>query len=507
MLAQIYAARAYTVNEAATRVRVRPGEPSMSRYFKYKTADDLARDAASRGLDLPLQDDWSPLLQPLAIGSRTVGNRLVIQPMEGCDAEPDGSPGPLTIRRYERFGAGGAKLIWGEACAVVPEGQANPRQLIINDSTLTNLARIPEVCREAHRREFGTTDDLLIGLQLTHSGRYCWARPVLAQHDPLLTGRTVMNKATGEKAGPDTPLISDDDLERLIDHYVRAARQSQAIGFDFVDIKQCHRYLLNELLASRTREGRFGGSYENRTRLIKTVVARIRSEVPGLMVASRMNAFDGVPYRRGPAPDHLGEPEPFTTPVESCWGTDRMDPSREELAEPLRLVGELKALGLDLLNITLGNPYASPHYTRPFEYTPPDGYETPEHPLDGVARHFRIAEAIQGAHRDLPIVGSGYSWLQAFTFHAGAANVARGRIELVGIGRNALSHPDFGRYAMEGRPMDAKHTCRTFSYCTALMRSKHNEAGQFPTGCPPFDKEVYGPIWKEAQETAPGAGK
>jgi 2,4-dienoyl-CoA reductase-like NADH-dependent reductase (Old Yellow Enzyme family) len=502
MLGQIYAAHADSVNEGAGGGWGR----GMSRYFKYKTSDELGRDAAARGLDVGVMDDWSPLLQPLEIGSRRVGNRLVVQPMEGCDAEGDGSPGPLTVRRYERFGAGGAKLIWGEACAVVPEGQANPRQLILGESTLAGLGRLVTVCREAHGREYGTTDDLLIGLQLTHSGRYCWKRPVLAQHDPLLDGRTVMDRATGERAGAGTPLIGDEELERLIDAYVRAAGQAYAIGFDFVDLKQCHRYLLNELLGSRSREGAFGGSYENRTRFVKSVVERIRAEVPGLMVATRMNAFDGVPFHRGERPDCVGEPDGYEVPVGSCWGTDAMDPSREDLAEPLRLVGELKGLGVELVNITLGNPYACPHYTRPFEYTPPDGYETPEHPLEGVARHFRITEAVQRAYPDLAVVGSGYSWLQGHVFAAGAWNVSRGRVGLVGIGRNALSHPDFGRYAMEGRALDPKHTCRTFSYCTALMRSKHNAAGQFPTGCPPFDKEVYGPIWKEAQETDPKGG-
>ena len=154
-----------------------------------------------------------------------------------------------------------------------------------------------------------------------------------------------------------------------------------------------------------------------------------------------------------------------------------------------------------MVNVTIGNPYASPHLLRPFEYPPPDGYETPEHPLIGVDRHFRLAEAIQRAEPDLPILGSGYSWLQAFLFQAGAANVRDGRVSVVGVGRASLSHPDFARRVLEGRPLDRKRICRTFSYCTALMRSKHNQHGQYPAGCPPFDKEVYDPIWKDAQAT------
>ena len=104
----------------------------MSRYFKYKSSQALLADAHRLGLDFHLSDDLSPLFRPITVGGRRVGNRLAIQPMEGCDAELDGSPGELTFRRFRRFGAGGAKLIWGEACAVVPEGRANPRQLVIN---------------------------------------------------------------------------------------------------------------------------------------------------------------------------------------------------------------------------------------------------------------------------------------------------------------------------------------------------------------------------------------
>jgi 2,4-dienoyl-CoA reductase-like NADH-dependent reductase (Old Yellow Enzyme family) len=340
-------------------------------------------------------------------------------------------------------------------------------------------------------------DDLLVGLQLTHSGRYAFPRPLLAQHDPLLDPRTIVDKATGRTAGPETPLLGDDELDRLQDRYVEAAALAFRIGFDFVDLKQCHRYLLNELLAARSRPGKYGGSLENRTRFIRELVARIRSDSPAGIVATRLNAFDGIPYQKGP--DGRGVPGPITSPLQSVWGTDLADPSRPDLSEPLTLIGWLRDLGVALINVSIGNPYASPHLLRPFEYPPPDGYETPEHPLIGVARHFDITAAVQAAYPDLAVVGSGYSWLQAYAFEAGAANVAAERATFVGIGRGALSQPDFGRRLASGEPLDRKRICRTFSYCTALMRSKHNELGQFATGCPPFDKDVYGPIWDEAR--------
>ncbi len=449
------------------------------------------------GLAIELRADLSPLLQPIEVGGRRVGNRLAIQPMEGCDGEPDGSPGELTYRRYERFGGGGAKLIWGEAAAVVPEARANPRQLVINAANAGSIEKLLLTARRAHIASNRDDADLLVGLQLTHSGRYSYPRSLLAHHDPLLDPRTVADKSTGQVVGPEDPLLSDDDLDRLQDHFAEAAALAYGIGFDFVNIKQCHRYFLNELLSARSRPGKYGGSLENRTRFIRDLVARIRSENPGRIIATRLNVFDGVPFQK--AEDGLGIPCPFSTPVHSAWGTDAEDPSKPDLAEPIVLIGWLRDLGVTLINVSIGNPYASPHLLRPFEYPPPDGYETPEHPLIGVDRHFRLTAAIQSAYPDLAVVGSGYSWLQMYAFEAGAANVAAGRASLVGIGRGALSQPDFGVRVANGEPLDRKRVCRTFSYCTALMRSKHNELGQFPTGCPPFDKEVYGTIWEDAR--------
>jgi len=475
-----------------------PTESRVSRYFRFKNRESLREEVARLGLTIELDEDLSPLREPACLAGRSVGNRLAIQPMEGCDGHPDGTPGELTLRRYQRFGAGGAKLIWGEACAVVSEGRANPRQLLISESSAGALAELQRTCRDAHRAAWGRDDDLLIGLQLTHSGRYSFAAPIRAVHDPLLDPRTILDKATGRTASVDDPLITDEELDRLQDAYAQAARRAYQIGFDFVDLKQCHRYLLNELLAARSRPGKYGGSFENRTRFIRELVGRIRDENPGKLIASRLNVFDGVPYLKGP--DGRGVASPLQPPVNTCWGSRVDNPLEPDLSEPLALVAMLREAGISLINASMGNPYASPHLIRPFEYAPPDGYETPEHPLLGVDRHFRLTAEIQRAFPELAVVGSGYSWLQAYAFEAGAANVRNLSATFVGIGRGALSQPDFGGRVVRGEPLDPKRLCRTFSYCTALMRSKHNEFGQFATGCPPFDKEIYGPIWDEARQ-------
>ncbi|HEV3204851.1 MAG TPA: NADH:flavin oxidoreductase [Gemmataceae bacterium] len=461
---------------------------------------ELEAECHDLGLHLHFTTDLSPLFRPVSLGRLRSGNSLCIQPMEGCDGTLDGKPGELTYRRYRRFGAGGAKLIWGEATAVVEEGRANSRQLFLTDQSAPDFARLLAECRQVHHEAFGSDADLVVGLQLTHSGRYSYRKPLLAVHDPILDTRTVVDKKTGQVVEENYPVLDDDYLRGLVDHYVRAAKLAYQIGFQFVDLKQCHRYLLNELLGAKTRPGPFGGSLENRTRLARDIILRIRAEIPGLVIATRVNVFDCIPYRKREKSDE-GEPCPWQAPVQNSWGSREENPLQPDLTEPLAWIGEMARLGVALINISMGSPYTTPHVIRPFEYPPPDGYQTPEHPLVGVDRHFCLAGQIQQAFPHLPLVGSGYSYLQEFLFNAGAANIQSGRITFVGVGRAALPQPDFARQLLKNGCLDRKRVCRTFSYCTALMRSKHNDLGQFATGCPPFDKEVYGPIWHEAKES------
>jgi 2,4-dienoyl-CoA reductase-like NADH-dependent reductase (Old Yellow Enzyme family) len=471
----------------------------LARYFKFRTLEELQEHARVLGLLWQFDRDLSPLFRPVRVGAVQVGNSLCIQPMEGCDGGSDGSPGELTQRRWLRFGAGGAKLIWGEATAVAEEARATPRQLVLNEATASTFRRLLHDCRQAHRAANARDDDLLVGLQLTHSGRYSYRRPLIAYHDAMLDGRTFAEKATAKCIDDDYPLLSDDYLRRLTDTFVNVARLAFDVGFQFIDIKQCHRYLLNELLAAKTRPGPYGGSLENRTRLARDVICRIKAEVPGLMIATRLNVYDGVPFAKSEGQD-VGRACAWTAPVLGTWGSSESDPRQPDLTEPLTWIGEMARLGVALVNVSAGNPYTSPHLLRPFECPPPDGYEAPEHPLVGVDRHFFLTAKVQQAFPELPVVGSGYSYLQEYLFNTGSANIRAGRVTFVGVGRAALPQPDFARRLLDDGQLDRRRICRTFSYCTALMRAKHNELGQFATGCPPFDREVYGPIWRQAQE-------
>jgi 2,4-dienoyl-CoA reductase-like NADH-dependent reductase (Old Yellow Enzyme family) len=465
------------------------------RHFTYQSLSELERDAEALGAShVRFEHDRDRIRETLArkvrVGDISVGNSIAIHPMEGCDSTPDGRPGELTWRRYKRFAAGGAKLIWFEATAVRQDGRANTRQLWLHRETAGDFARLLELIRRVHREHYGTADDLLLPVQLTHSGRYSVPRRIIAYHHPLIDRKT--------NTPPDYPVISDDELERLEDDYAGAARLAVEVGFRSIDIKVTHGYLLSELIGAKTREGRYGGPLENRARFIRNVIGKIRAELGNrLMITIRLGCYDGVPYVTGPA--GIGVPMEYPLPYPYGFGVDTNDPLREDLTEVKDAVAWFREWGTELLNVSMGSPYYNPHVGRPFEKPDEGNYEQPEHPLLGVDRHFRVAGELQREFPDLPMVGTGYSWLQKYAINAGARNIADGNIRFFGMGRNALAYPDFARDALEKGELDEQRVCKTVTFCTYLMRQKHHPLGQFPTGCVPFDKEVYGPIMKEAR--------
>lgn len=435
--------------------------------FAFGTLSQIEDKVASLGLEIHFQEDLSPLWRPVPIGDRIVPNSLAIHPMEGCDGGVDGSPDALTYRRYDRFARGGAGLLWFEATAVVPEGRANPRQLWIHAGNVAAFRELLSASLQAAQESCGGMHRPFTVLQLTHSGRYCKPEgrpaPIIPQHDPLLDPKVGITDAH--------TLVTDEYLEHLEDAYVAAARFAWQAGFDAVDIKSCHRYLLSELLAAHTRPGRFGGSFANRTRLLREIVARIRQSAPDLRVAVRLNAYDGHPYPYG-------------------WGVSPADPTVPDLREPKRLVELLRQDGVCLLNVTTGNPYFNAHLTRPMDRQVKGAPLPAEHPLEGVARMFRVVREIQQSQPGMPVIGSGYSWLRQFFPQAAAANLSNGWVSLVGLGRLAFACPDFPRQVRAGGPLDPRGVCIACSKCTQLMR----DGGT--AGCVVRDAAVYAPLYK-----------
>jgi NADPH2 dehydrogenase len=429
----------------------------------------------------------SPLARPLTINNLRIGNRFAIHPMEGWDGTLDGRPTDLTTRRWRNFGRSGAKLIWGgEAVAVLHDGRANPNQLLINEQTRADLSRLRDALIEEHRNACGSADDLAIGLQLTHSGRYSQPNvkgrpePRILYHHPLLDRRVGLNA--------DYPLLSDGEVRGIIEAFHRSARIAQEIGFDFVDVKHCHGYLGHEFLSAHTREGDYGGGFVNRTRFLSEIVEGIRATAPGLEIGVRLSAFDTVPFRPDPdrsAPGKPGPgiPEPYGELLPYRWGfgVNVNDPAEIELNEAVQFISLLRELGVRLVNITAGSPYYNPHIQRPTLFPPSDGYLPPEDPLVGVARQMSAARALKLQFPDIMIVGTAYTYLQDFLPNVAQGAVRDGWVDTVGLGRMVLAYPELPLQVLEGRKLDRKRLCRTFSDCTTAPRNG------LPSGCYPLD--------------------
>lgn len=372
-------------------------------YAKLGTMKDVATFkahlAASR-IVLPvaktmLSGESSPLAQRCRIDDLTIGNRWAINPMEGWDGTPDGLPTENTYRRWRRFGESGAALIWGgEAVAVSEEGRANPNQLMLSCKSQDSLAKLRETLIQAHDATGGNSNALVIGLQLTHSGRY--ARPNSSKPEPRILFRHPILDAR-LNLPPDYPLLTDSDIRQIIQDFATAAKRAKAAGFDFVDIKHCHGYLGHEFLGAHTRAGDYGGSFENRTRFLRETVEAIRAETTGLKIGVRVSAFDLIPYRPDPSLSTKGSPGrgiPADTtgllPYRYGFGVNELDPTQYDLSETYRLFALFESLGIKLVNVTAGSPYYNPHIQRPALYPPSDGYLPPEDPLVGVARQMSV---------------------------------------------------------------------------------------------------------------------
>jgi len=456
------------------------GEPIV-KMRSLKTADALRGRLDELGLDLAFDPEVesgsrAPLARPLQVGQHRVGNRFAVLPMEGWDATRDGRPTELVRRRWRRFGAGGAKLIWGgEAVSVCREGRANPHQLLLCEETAEEIASLRGELVAAHERAHDSSEDLLVGLQLTHSGRFARPegdpRPRIAYRHPQLDARVGVDS--------DASLLRDDELDELVETFVQAAGLAAQAGFDFVDLKHCHGYLGHELLSAVDRPGRYGGSLAGRAQFARGVVAGIRARSPELGVGVRLSAFDFAPFRAG---------ENGTGVPEQLEGADRAfafggspDGLGIDLTEPSAFLELLEEMGVGLICVTAGSPYYNPHIQRPAFYPPSDGYGSPEDPLVGVARLIRAAGELKRRHPALVFVGSGYSYLQEWLPHVAQRTVRDGLVDLVGIGRMALSYPELPADVLAGRPLDPRRICRTFSDCTTAPR-----AG-LVSGCYPLD--------------------
>jgi 2,4-dienoyl-CoA reductase-like NADH-dependent reductase (Old Yellow Enzyme family) len=468
-------------------------EPTFQRLGALKSVEAFEAHAAGLGLEIPCDEQitagvGSPLLVPVSVDGLTIGNRICVHPMEGWDGTEDGRPTEATIRRWRRFGTSGAKLIWGgEAVAVRHDGRANPNQLVINEHTKRDLAGLRKVLVDEHRAVTGSAEGLVVGIQLTHSGRYSCPNEKGRPEPRIAFRHPILDKRVGVDS--DAAVLSDGEISRIITYYHAAARIAWECGFDFVDIKHCHGYLGHELLGAHTRGGDYGGSFENRTRFLREIVEGVRQVSLHLRVGVRLSAFDLVPFRPDPARSSPGKPgpgvpEPFEHLLPYRWGfgVSQSEPTQYDLKESVRLLELLRDLGVRMVNLSAGSPYYNPHVQRPAYYPPSDGYQPPEDPLVGVARQMAVVRTLKTQFPDVLFVGSAYSYLQEFLPHVAQAAVREGWVDCVGLGRVVLSYPEVLRDAATAREIQRKKLCRTFSDCTTAPRSG------LPSGCYPLDE-------------------
>ena len=435
----------------------------------------------------------SPLRSPLIHGPFKIGNRMAVQPMEGWDATPEGAPSESTLRRWQRFGRTGAKLIWGgEAVAVCHEGRANPNQLLAAPSHEQKLAQLRAVLKREHIVASGSDEGLFVGLQLTHSGRYCRPNEPSRPEPRILYRHPLLDQRLNLPA--DYPLLTDGEIESIIEDFHRAARMAWQSGFDFVDIKHCHGYLGHEFLSAYTRDGRYGGSFEGRTLFLREVVQGIRSIAPGLHIGVRLSAIDTVPFRcaqdaNGNSSPGVAETRPDLLPYRWGFGLNPVNPKDTDFNDAVGFLSLLEELGIQLVNISAGSPYYNPHIQRPALYPPCDGYLPPEDPLVGVARQMQATHELKQRFPNLVIVGSGYSYLQDFLPHVAQAAVHEEWCDFVGLGRMVLTYPEFLWEASQGGNIQRKRICRTFSDCTTAPRNG------LPSGCYPLDDYYKTSAW------------
>jgi NADPH2 dehydrogenase len=469
----------------------------LTRIPSLKKVTDFRAHVDALGLDLPCEDQIlthadSPLCKPVPttrINGKQIGNRWAIHPMEGWDGTTTGGATEEVRRRWQRFGESGAKLIYGgEAMAIRPDGRANPNQLIICEENKRDLAELREILVRAHRERFGSADDLVIGFQLTHSGRFCKPNdkkrlePRVAYRHPILDRK--FNVTSDEQ------IFTDAEIEQLILKYVEAARIARDVSADFVDIKHCHGYLLHEFLSAFTRPGKYGGSFENRTRILREIVSGIRTSGNAIDLGVRLSAFDFVPFRPDPERSSGGRlgpgiPEDFAhcLPYRYGFGVNPDHPLEYDLAEPVRFLELCAELGVKLVNLSAGSPYYNPHIQRPAAYPPSDGYQPAHDPLVDVARQINVVRQLKAkAPPGLVLIGTAYSYLQEYLPHVAQYVVRNGWTDIVGIGRMTLSYPGIFADAAQSGAINQKAICRTFSDCTTAPRN-----GMI-SGCYPLDK-------------------
>ncbi len=445
------------------------------RFGQMNNVEDFANAMRADGLDFPVSADLSVLTQPFELHGKTVPNRMGIQPLEGFDGTPEGAPSELIFRRYRRYAEGGAGLLWYESIAISEVGRCNPLQMVINEQTLPEIARLIKESDAAAAKLYGPDHKPYNVLQLTHSGRRSnnsrWEpTPLAVCENPYMDGHTSIDGSAGA-----IEIATDERIEEIVEGFIHGAELAQEAGFPSVDVKICHEYILRELLSAFTRPGKYGGSFENRTRAVFDIIDGIRKRCgEGLDICVRLNAYDCVPYPYG-------------------GGMTMKDGVMEpDITEPVKLCNMLVERGVKLINLSTMMPRYRPYGAGLMAEHEDDADITP------YAGVYDLLKATRDIKAQVPggvFMCTGLTWLEQFGGAVGAGGFEQGWFDVAGFGRQGFAYPDFARDIMDGRGMIRSKCCITCDKCYDLIQKGHCQ-----TGCVIRDQEVYLPLYRKNVE-------
>ena len=423
------------------------------RKFNFNNNEDLNKTLAN--YKIKSANNVHKVLESFAYNEFDIPNRIVALPMEGVDGI-NGAPSELTFRKYERASKGGYGIIWLEATAINSESMSNDNQLFINDDTLDSFIELNDLIKKSSLESAYKKEAYTI-LQLNHSGRYANKNGIenaqIATHKPILDERRNIEC--------DRELVSDEYLDKLKDDYLKASILARKAGFNAVDIKSCHGYLLSELFTATEREGKYGGGFENRTRFILETIDMIRGcpDCEGLEITVRLNMVDN--------PNLINE------------NIDNLD---EILVETKKLISLLMEKGVNIISLSLGNPYYIPNVGKPSDLKVNEDIESP---LISSVRIIKMISYLQKQFPDMIFVGLGYTWFRQFGGYIAEELINNNEVTFAGFGRQVLAYPDLPNDLLETGKLDPNKVCITCGMCSTL------KANNYPSGCVVRDRKIY----------------
>ncbi|MFJ5365916.1 NADH:flavin oxidoreductase/NADH oxidase [Pectobacterium punjabense] len=337
----------------------------------------------------------SALFQPFKLKDITLRNRIAVPPMCTYSAD-DGLINEWHQVHYASLARGGAGLVIVEATAVAPEGRISPRCTgIWNDEQAQAFAKVAKSIKDA-----GSVP----GIQIAHAGRKASANVPWEGDDHIPAGdsrgwQTIAPSAVPFGANlPKQPQeMTLEDIARVRDDFVAAARRALDAGFEWLELHFAHGYLAQSFFSvhSNKRDDRYGGSFDNRSRFLLETLAAVRDVWP----------------------QHL--------PLTARFGVIEFDGRDEEtLQESIELTRRFKAAGLDMLSVSIG--FSTPEATIPWA----PAFMGP------------IAQQVR-EQADLPVSSAWGFGTPELAEHA----VASGQLDLVMVGKAHLANPHWSYQA------------------------------------------------------------